>query len=90
MAQTVSPRRTVCDRRPGPVIFVVDKVALEQVFVRALSCCSCQNDGGGEDFGNLKKNAVHFLKSGRKSFVLRLRRLVAGLSPAVLIPAKCM
>jgi len=65
MAKAVSPRRTVCDRRPGPVIFVVDKVALEQVFVRALPCFSCQNDRGVfETLETQKKKAVRFPKSG--------------------------
>jgi len=67
MAQAVSARRTACDRRPGPVIFVVDKVALELVFVRPLPCFSCQNDkgGGGAKLWELKKKkAMRFLKSG--------------------------
>jgi len=58
MAQAVSPCRTVCDRRPGPVIFVVDKAALEQIFARALLCCSCQNDRGGSKLRKLQKSSA--------------------------------
>ena len=36
MAQAVSPGRTLCERTPGLLIFVVDRVTLGQVFVRAL------------------------------------------------------
>lgn len=95
MAKAVSPRRTVCDRRPGPVIFVVGKVALEQVSVRALTCFSCQNDAGG-DFGNLKKkiNKSSALSEIGEHWIEKFCAIAQvvnrWLFPAVSIPAKCM